>query len=339
MKRLIVCCDGTWLNLDSAGASNVVKMTQSIRKVDDNDVQQIVFYDDGIGAEGNFIDKIGGGAFGWGIQRKIESAYRFLSLNYQEGDEIYLFGFSRGAYTVRCLAGFIYCSGLLIRQYVRKTSQAYELYRDRADSKKPSGEEAVKFRANYGSRPPIRALCCWDTVGALGIPDLVPFLPFDNWNNKQYEFFDTKVNRLIQNAFHAIAIDEIRKSFQVTPMNISDGADTNINQLWFVGEHGCIGGGTEATSGLSDITLNWMMEKVENLDLAIDRRYLETKLNPNFMTPFDNQPTGAFKYDGKISRQVPANIETLHETVKQRWQNDPSYRPPNLNALSKALSS
>jgi len=338
MKRLIVCCDGTWLNLDSSDASNVVKITQSIRKADDQNIQQVLFYDQGIGADGGFIDRIGGGAFGWGIDQKVESAYRFLSLNYHEGDEIYLFGFSRGAYTVRCLAGFIYCSGLLKRQYIRKTSEAYKLYRDRDDSTKPSGKIATDFRENYGDHVSIRALCCWDTVGSLGVPDLVPFLPFDDWNNQKYEFFDTQVNRLIQNAFHAIAIDEIRKSFQSTPMERSDHANTNIQQLWFVGDHGCVGGGTDSTSGLSDITLNWMMENVENLGLALDRRYLEAKLNPRFDIPFDNQPTGVFKLGGRVSRTIKGDASILHESVKQRWQGDSAYRPKNLSHLEKFLN-
>lgn len=337
MKRLIVCCDGTWLNLDSSGASNVVKIIQSIRKIDDQGIQQIAFYDVGIGAEGGFVDRIGGGAFGWGIDQKIESAYRFLSLNYQEGDEIYLFGFSRGAYTVRCLAGFIYCSGLLKRQYIRKTTEAYQLYRDRDPSTKPSGEIATSFRESYGDHVPIRALCCWDTVGSLGVPDLIPFLPFDNCINRKYEFFDTQVNRLIENAFHAIAIDEIRKSFPSTPMECSDNANTKIQQLWFVGDHGCVGGGTEATSGLSDIALNWIMENVENLGLALDRRYLEARLNPRFDIPFDNRPTGIFKLDGKVRRPIEEDASALHGSVKQRWQAVSSYRPKNLAHLKQFL--
>jgi len=339
MKRLVVCCDGTWQKLESAGATNVVKITQAIRATDDEGTPQIVFYDEGIGTEGDFLDRIGGGAFGVGIDQKIKAAYRFLSLNYEEGDEIYLFGFSRGAYTVRCLAGFIYCSGLLRRQYIRKAPEAYELYRDRGDDAKPSSDRAIQFRQNYGDRVHIRALCCWDTVGSLGIPDLIPYFPLDNWINKKYEFFDTQLNRYIQNAFHAIAIDEIRKSFLVTPMKHSDDADTNIQQLWFVGEHGCIGGGTEATYGLSDITLSWMMERVERLGLALDRQHLEYKLNPNFNTHFNNQPTGVFKLDEQVWRTVEGGISVLHETVKQRWQQDPSYRPENLLHLSKELNS
>jgi uncharacterized protein (DUF2235 family) len=337
MKRLIVCCDGTWQKLDTDSASNGVKIAQAIRSTDDDETQQIVFYDEGIGTDGDWIYDIGGGAFGWGIDQKIKSAYRFLCLNYEEGDEIYLFGFSRGAYTVRCLAGFIYCSGLVKRQYLRKTPAAYKFYRDRDPATSPSSDRAIQFRQTYGDRVHIRALCCWDTVGALGIPDLIPYLSLDDLINKQYEFFDAKLNRYIQNAFQAIAIDEIRKSFQVTPMNHSDGSDTKIHQLWFVGDHGCIGGGDRATYGLSDITLAWMIERVQELGLALNLDYIEEKINPRFITPFNNKPTGIFLWVGEVRRKVDDDISCLHETVKLRWQADPHYRPENLAHLSKEL--
>ncbi len=337
MKRLIVCCEGTWQRLDSPDASNVLKMTQSIQATDDCGIQQIVFYDQGIGTEGDLIEQLGGGAFGWGIDQKIKAAYRFLCLNYHEGDEIYLFGFSRGAYTVRCLSGLIYCAGLLKRQYIHKAPQAYELYRDRHSTTKPSGEIAIAFRQNYGEHVPIHALCCWDTVGSLGIPDLIPHFPLDNLINRKYEFFDTQINRLVQNAFHAVAIDEVRKSFSVTPMDRSDGATTHIEQLWFVGDHGCIGGGSAATYGLSDITLEWMMQRVESLGLALNRQHLEVPIKPDFNLPFNNTPSGVFQFDGKVSRKIAGDISALHETVKLRWQQDRHYRPENLAFLSKEL--
>lgn len=99
MKRLIVCCDGTWQKLDREYPTNVVKITQAIKPIAEKDhVQQIVFYEEGVGT-GDVLDGLFGGAFGWGLDGNIQSAYRFLSLNYQSGDEIYLYGFSRGAYT------------------------------------------------------------------------------------------------------------------------------------------------------------------------------------------------------------------------------------------------
>ncbi|EAW36794.1 DUF2235 domain-containing protein, partial [Lyngbya sp. PCC 8106] len=129
MKRLVVCCDGTWQKLNNPYPTNVVKIAQAIKTIASDGVPQIVFYDEGIGSEGG-LDLLLGGAFGQGIDKNIQDGYRFLCLNYNEGDEIYLFGFSRGAYTVRSLAGLIYNSGLLSRPYIRLASQAYELYRD-----------------------------------------------------------------------------------------------------------------------------------------------------------------------------------------------------------------
>ncbi|MBV8886356.1 MAG: DUF2235 domain-containing protein, partial [Chroococcidiopsidaceae cyanobacterium CP_BM_RX_35] len=107
MKRLVVCCDGTWQALNSPYPTNVVKIAQAVKPITTNNILQTVFYDQGVGT-GDEFDKITGGVFGWGIDKVIQDAYRFLSLNYVAGDEIYLFGFSRGAYTVRSLAGLIY---------------------------------------------------------------------------------------------------------------------------------------------------------------------------------------------------------------------------------------
>ena len=132
MKRLIVCCDGTWQDLKKDYPTNVVKMIQAIKPVDTHDIHQIVYYDEGLGTKlidtgFSLIDillKFGGGALGLGIDHKIQDAYGFLCLNFEPDDEIYLFGFSRGAYTVRCLAGLIYNSGLLHRKFIRKIPEA-----------------------------------------------------------------------------------------------------------------------------------------------------------------------------------------------------------------------
>ena len=253
MKRLVVCCDGTWQKLASSYPTNVVKIAQAVKPVGNDGTPQSVFYDEGIGT-GDQLDKYFGGAFGWGIDKNIQDAYRFLCLNYNEGDEIYLFGFSRGAYTVRSLAGMIYCSGLLSRPKIRSALEAYRIYRDR--DIKPSDPEAQAFRAAYGERVPIALLGCWDTVGALGVPDQIPFLPIDNWLNSKYKFHDTTLSSIIQKALHAVAIDELRKVFDVTPMQKSPKFDTQIlRQVWFPGKHGSVGGGTKEQRGLSDLAL------------------------------------------------------------------------------------
>ena len=247
MKRLIICSDGTWQKLDTDFPSNIVKLAQAIKPVAADDIPQIVFYDEGIGTEGG-INKWLGGAFGRGIDKNIEDGYRFLSLNYEPGDEIYLFGFSRGAYTVRSLAGMIYNSGLLSRVDIPLAPHAYELYRDR--SLKPDDPVMVKFREQHGDRVPITLLACFDTVGALGLPD-TPVLQWINrpWN-KRYLFHDTKLSKIINHALHAVAIDESRKTFGVTPMTKSrQASNQTLHQVWFPGDHGCVGGGNKILRG------------------------------------------------------------------------------------------
>ena len=262
MKRLVVCCDGTWQNLTSPCPSNVVKLAQSVKSIADDGVTQVIFYDEGIGSES---PKILGGATGLGIDRNIEDCYRFLSLNYVKGDEIYLFGFSRGAYTVRSLAGIIYCSGLLDRPHITKAHEAYELYRNRGV--KPSDKEAREYRQTYGDRVPISLIGCFDTVGALGIPGIPAFRKLNEELNKRYRFHDTTLNKFIQNALHAVAIDEIREVFDVTPMKKHpDTESQRVIQKWFPGSHGCVGGGTEENRGLSDAALQWMIDSITHSD-------------------------------------------------------------------------
>jgi uncharacterized protein (DUF2235 family) len=343
-RRLIVCCDGTWQDLDQGYPTNVVKMAQAIKLVDNQDIHQIVYYDEGLGTKqvdgSSLIDKLTkmmGGGLGFGIDHKIQNAYCFLCMNYEPGDEIYLFGFSRGAYTVRCLAGLIYNSGLPHREFVRKIPEAYEIYREKQDPKNaPDGNKAIAFREKYGPQVPIKALCCWDTVASLGIPDIVHSLHLDEKFNERYRFFDDKVNPTIENAIHAVAIDEIRKVFDVTRMESSQ--PNQVTQVWFPGAHGCIGGGSKKESGLSDGALLWMIKQVEKLGLALDTTHVEDGINPNYATPFDNTPKFPFNLGSPNIREVTGDFSDLHESVKQRWQ-DPSchYRPKNLMRFQAEL--
>ncbi|WP_449420147.1 DUF2235 domain-containing protein [Phormidium nigroviride] len=344
-RRLIVCCDGTWQDLEQAYPTNVVKMAQAIKPIDDNDISQIVYYDEGLGTKQinskksiiDILTKINGGALGLGIDHRIQDAYRFFCMNYQPDDEIYLFGFSRGAYTVRCLAGLIYNSGLLDGKFIHHVPQAYELYREKQNPEnEPSGKNAVYFRNKYGQQVSIKALCCWDTVGSLGLPDLIPGLKWDEAFNERYRFHDTKLNCKIENAFHAVAIDEIRKVFDVTLMKPTN--KDQVTQVWFPGGHGCLGGGSEEECGLSDGALLWMMEQVEKLGLALDKTRVEKGVNPNYTIPFDNTPKFPFNVAGKILREVTGSFDDLHESVKKRWQ-DPEchYRPANSMEFEEQL--
>lgn len=334
MKRLVICCDGTWQNLTSPYPSNVVKLAQSVKPIASDGVPQIVFYDEGIGTE-NY--KLLGGATGLGIDRNIEDGYRFLSLNYMPGDEIYMFGFSRGAYTVRSLAGMIYCSGLLNRPHITKANEAYELYRKRGV--KPRDKEAVEYREAYGDRVPITLVGCFDTVGALGIPGIPAFSKLHEQLNQRYRFHDTTVNRCVQNALHAVAIDEIREVFDVTPMTKHPEAENQrVIQKWFPGEHGCVGGGTKEHSGLSDAALQWMIDSIGDLGLGLDFdiSVIPTGVNPNYECDFKNDP-GFFKLGGIKLRNVSDALEDLHESTIKRLKSRKDYRPKNLQKVLSKL--
>ncbi|MGB3508581.1 MAG: DUF2235 domain-containing protein [Microcoleaceae cyanobacterium] len=335
MKRLVICCDGTWQDLGSSYPSNIVKLTQAVKPIASDGTPQILFYDAGIGTENQ---KLLGGAAGAGIDTNIRDGYRFLCLNYVPGDEIYMFGFSRGAYTVRSLAGMIYCSGLLERHRIKEAPEAYELYRQR--DIKPRDKEATEYRKIHGERVPITLVGCFDTVGALGIPVVPIFQRFKPLLHRRYKFYDTKLNKYVQNAVHAMAIDEIRQVFDVTPMNKNPKAENQrVIQKWFPGEHGCIGGGTEEHRGLSDGALKWMIDSIGELGLGLefDIDAIPTGIHPDSQSEFKNDP-GFFKLAGIKFRDVSDIPDELHETTVDRLKKRQDYRPQNLKKVLSKLN-
>ncbi|MGF1600601.1 MAG: DUF2235 domain-containing protein [Thermosynechococcaceae cyanobacterium] len=328
MKRLIVCCDGTWQDLNTPYPTNVVKLSQAIKPITDDGTPQSIFYGRGVGT--GKLDRLRGGAFGEGIDRNIQDAYLFLCLNYEPGDEIYLFGYSRGAYTVRSVAGFINCSGLLARQNIRHLRRAYDLYRSKAI--KPSHPEAQQFRQENGDRVPITLLGCWETVGSLGIPDVVPFLPINTWLNHRYQFHDTTLSAIIERALHAVAVDERRRVLNITPMKASPDLTSQIlHQVWFPGNHGAVGGGTEAQSALSNAALVWMIEQMGQmgLPLALDPKNIEGGLQQNHAAPFD-QNLGLLGLAGARWREIRDDFDNIHLSTRRRWCDLPDYKPLNL---------
>ncbi len=355
MKRLIVCCDGTWQSQDNEVPTNVFKIAQAVKQVDEREdnISQVLYYDQGIGTVpsrggtqsflqsiGDSIEKLGGGAFGWWIDEKIEEAYIFLCLNYQPGDEIYLFGFSRGAYTVRSLAGLVNCSGLLQRPDISNTSEAYKIYRIPDQNRR--AEAATKFRQNNTQQQvKIKFLGCWDTVGALGIPDFTPLLLIDEFFNIKYQFHDTRLSPIIENARHAIALDEKQKALKVGIMNPGEAFNGTLKQVWFPGNHGCVGGGTAETKGLSNAALKWMADEASQVGLHLDLDLAEDTQIIDYKTPFDS--TFIFNLIGQRERNVTQlNDELQHRfkfdldnsfytSVKERWCDpDLKYRPKNL---------
>jgi uncharacterized protein (DUF2235 family) len=184
-------------------------------------------------------------------------------------------------------------------------------------------------------------LGCFDTVGALGIP-LVPALKkFEGQLKARYKFHDTTLNKDIENALHAVAIDEIREVFDVTLMKKNpDAPNQKLRQVWFPGEHGCIGGGTPEYRGLSDAVLKWMLDQISDLELKLE---FEPKaiedIKPDYTVPFKNDP-GFFKWAGIKWREVGETIDDLHESAIKRFESaDIPYSPENLKSLLAKLQS
>ena len=281
MKRIITCNDGTWNKPntidDGAGVmTNVEKIYKCIATVDRTGSRQVKFYDEGVGTGPGLWHKMVGGISGAGIDKNIKDTYKFIMWNYEPGDELFLFGFSRGAYTARSLGGLIRNCGILRPEFLHLVDEAYELYRDRTILAHPNSDAMRSFRKQYShngtSETQIKCVGVWDTVGALGIP-----LRFFQLSNKErYRFHDITLSDWVKNAFHALAIDERRKTFCPTLWETSKNVpkENRMEQVWFSGVHANIGGGYKQ-NGLSDITLEWMMKKSSQLGLHFDKTELK----------------------------------------------------------------
>lgn len=327
MKNIVICADGTWQSPESDHATHVLRLAEGIAPEDEHGNKQIVFYDWGVGSDG---DRLTSGITGKGIDKNIMDCYRFVVHNYEANDAIYLFGFSRGAYTVRSLAGLIRNSGILRREYADRVGAAYELYRQRVGSSKPSGEKAQAFRRQYAvadvSR--IHFIGVFDTVGALGIP--APFL--GTLGGTRYLFHDTEPSSIINHARHALAIDELRQDFE--PALWAPKAGIDLRQVWFAGAHTDIGGGY-ADRSLGNHAGLWMAREAEACGLAPAPHFLKG-LEPNYAGPQHNEYKGFYR---AMRRKIVRDVEpVVHVSVRQRWQ-DPAvgYKSEALRGLLKRL--
>jgi uncharacterized protein (DUF2235 family) len=261
-KRIVFCADGTWQA--PVNNTNVYRLYKALTVASD----QVTFYDDGVGADATGLDRVLDGAFGQGILQKIQDGYTKIAHVYEPGDEIFLFGFSRGAYTARSLAGMIANCGLPAGAFSDDcVTQAFAAYRD------PLNRASILAGlAKCGlAAATIQMVGVWDTVGSLGIPAI-----FGGVDEKIYGFLDTGLHPDIKNAYQCLALDEKRAQFPATLWTSAPSAGQTIEQVWFSGCHGDVGGGTAQAGGvdagtrLCDFTMGWMLSKAQSLGITVD---------------------------------------------------------------------
>ncbi|MCP3128215.1 DUF2235 domain-containing protein [Shewanella sp. KJ2020] len=330
-KRIVICADGTWnrpeKDLKVDFPTNVLRLARAISPIAADGKPQQVFYDWGVGS---YYDEVIGGATGRGLHKNIMDGYRYLVQNYSPGDEIYLFGFSRGAYTVRCLCGLINNCGILKRPDARLIQQAFDHYKKSSAPFAPSGDKSLEFRQKHSHESrEIKFVGVWDTVGAMGIP--ISFLGL--FEDKD-EFYDTKIGRNVRVARHALAIDEHRSDFEPTIWQVRDNMD--MQQVWFAGAHSNIGGSYKPDkddSLLSDNALMWMINEAQQFNLSLEP-HLQESLRPNPLATLHDSRRNFYRIKQAYLRPLdPSKAPILlHRSVKERWERDPQYRPKNLQA-------
>ncbi|KZS95997.1 hypothetical protein SISNIDRAFT_451651 [Sistotremastrum niveocremeum HHB9708] len=344
-KRIIVCCDGTWqdgiVKKHRWQYSNVLKLARCLNHEDtrhDPPIPQIVFYQSGVGTETNTAATWLEGATGETLGDKVQDAYAFISQNFQPGDEVFCFGFSRGAYTARMVAAFVGEIGILDKSQMDHFADIFVAFQKRGKTDDPqvkaecqkilapfnAGNSKGIVRANAAGRLfSLKCVGVFDTVGALGLPKELTMMTAQSI----FGFNDTLLGPHIERALHALALNETRADFnctkfQQTPEGQSKGQI--LRQCWFAGSHSDIGGGWEYHD-LSDVTLSWMAANIDDI-LSLDLEYLNTLFNPN--SPWGaqlphNPKTGVFTLAETLNRELPKpndliTHETIHPSVRRQ---------------------
>ncbi|WP_293903348.1 DUF2235 domain-containing protein [Phenylobacterium sp.] len=419
-KRLAVFCDGTWNDTRMPHLTNVARLAKCVEPRGWDGRRQVVFYDTGVGVATGvspFVDQMVsllGGLMGSGLDDKIESAYRFLVLNYEPGDEVFVFGFSRGAYTARSLCGLIRKCGILRRDCFHLIPKAMAIYRDKAaaparlrdfraqyshhdpETGRPiaTGEEdwqgarawadrALEFKPRRSKTgfewlppdpPPLGIyrlmyLGLWDTVGSMGIPPTIPIL--SRLVNRRFDFYDPDASSLLFSIRQAAALDEDRKSFDLTVVRnvddlnatwaaahgrqVADPAlpdyvsydDRPFQQRWFPGNHSAVGGGGPE-SRLSSGTLVWVAVGALRAGLKLNWS-ADSELGAALR---DRMPFAPWRYRKSGGRQQPWEFDFVgfltgyHDrkgpkvwdevqwAAQERVRLSPEYRPAALEPLT-----
>ncbi|WP_278236718.1 DUF2235 domain-containing protein [Isoptericola sp. AK164] len=308
MKRLILCCDGTWNHAANQYVSNVEKIARVLDRGPVADgVVQIVEYLGGVGSQGYLLDKVLGGAFGSGLTQNVVEGYRFLAMNYAPGDEIVVLGYSRGAYTARSVVGMVGAVGLLTREALAAGAlhDAVRLYREPADddaARLAREEKRAAFRREHShggdAGTPVRFLGVFDTVGTLGVPGLT---------RRRYRFHDVRLGDDVEVARQALAVDERRLSYAPCLWEVpADSPEGRVQQVWFVGGHGDVGGGGPRC-GLSDAALEWMVDELRKVGVVVDDALWSSQCTHQEELVLDVRPRLLFRLINRAKRLLPGS--------------------------------
>ncbi|MEM7727674.1 MAG: DUF2235 domain-containing protein [Pseudomonadota bacterium] len=326
MKRIVICFDGTWNRIDAEEPTNVLMLATGVAPITSRGTSQIVHYDEGVGTEGSKVRRLVDGGFGFGVLQNLSEAYRFLMFNYEPHDDVYVFGFSRGAFTARSFVGLVRSIGIIQRYHIGKVNEGIRLYRKRKGFAHP---DLLDFRARYsghvstcgedethrcntvegyqpGSSLPFkfRYVGLWDTVESLGLGNLAKST-FKNRKDKSftdsdYDYHDHRLSGIVVAGRHAVALDERRRYFHSEPWGDLQKAnarlgygpndpDRPIQEQFFPGDHGSVGGGGDIR-GLSDGAFAWVLDGAKQAGLVLDASPSSAvySIFPDFRAPLRN---------------------------------------------------
>jgi uncharacterized protein (DUF2235 family) len=354
VRNIVIGADGTWNKPDQVDRQrqvpgNVVKAVRAVM-ASAPQIEQLRYYDTGVGTAGT-LDKVWGGMAGKGLFGNMRKAYAWLITQYQPDDRLFLFGFSRGAFTARSLAGMLAVCGIpqcradnvdaRSKEAMAIANEAARIYRMHDADKRDRAGQA--FRAEHQSLPgTVHFLGVWDTVGAMGLPTKGPL----GWlTRSRHSFHNVCLGDNVRHAYHALAINEQRAPFEPSLwLPPCPPQCETVEQVWFAGVHSNVGGGY-ADAGLSDQALMWMLEAAGRHGLLLDPHYLKQRIDPNvfgelrdslsmmYKTPLTGLPRFREIGSGALG-------ESIHHSVFKRWQapSRPEAAPCNFTAGKQKLS-
>lgn len=376
MAWIAIFCDGTWNSPTMKQPTHVARLFEKTRRTN----AQHTHYFEGVGTGGGEVNlfakalmKVGGGAFGWGLNENIKQAYAALCDQYEVGDEIFIFGFSRGAYTARSLAGMIRKCGIVANSTPDALDEAFRLYRKPGIENHPDALHVLQARRKLSPRfatsdqdmnwravtpwrddpaqmhkVEIAYMGIWDTVGSLGVPAPLLGPVATVWNSK-YRFHDTLLTSMVKSARHAVALDERRVFYRPAlwdnleasrghaGLNKSDRSKTRAyQQVWFTGTHAIVGGSAPKARALTGQSMLWIAEGAQKAGLDINMDYLLDRApDPMADSHTLSQPPWLYTVAGNLLkwRQGPGHPIDLHPSADQRVNGRRDYRPRSLKNL------